>query len=425
VALQLLGGLVFGAVDTSGQWAAFLFLFRFDILCSCSILRKGLGWVYAQTAFAIQGASHLANAGQIGLRTDVWASRFGRRRFALGCETRGKVTFVIDLGYILRRAWEITWRHKTLWLFGFLVSLGTVSTRLGTSSSRWESVTRELPPEMQRRISGFLGSPYLAVAIVALVLVGIALSVGLALLGALARAALVDQVRTAEDVGIVTLRSGWEAGRRHLWTVFGIRLLLGLPVIVATVSGVLPVVGTALLIAGQDRLAVLVSGVFAMEFALFACLVPAICLAVLLSVPLSVLQRLAVRACVFEERGARESISSAWSMSREHLGALALVWLLLLCVGVGVMMAVFLPLVLAMVALMTISLLAAFFSPLAFVGLVLVIGFSAWLLGAAVNSVVETFSSAVWTLTYRELTGLGLTGEETLLPAKPPSSPTC
>jgi hypothetical protein len=327
---------------------------------------------------------------------------------------------VIDLGYILRRAWEITWRHRALWLFGFLASLGTVSVRLGTSSSRWESVTRELPPEIQHRISAFLGSPYLAVAIVVLVLAGIALSAGLTLLGALARAALVDQVRTVEDVGVATLRSGWEAGRRHLWTVFGIRLLLGLPIIVATVTGALPVVGMALLVAGQDRPAVLVPDVFAMEFALLACLLPAICLAVLLSVPLSVLQRLAVRACVLEERGVRESIRSAWSMSREHLGSLALVWLILLCVGVGVAMVVFLPLVLVMVALMAISLLAALFSPLAFVGLVLVIGFSAWLLGAAINSVVETFSSAVWTLAYRELTGLGLTGEEPVPPGSTP-----
>jgi hypothetical protein len=161
---------------------------------------------------------------------------------------------------------------------------------------------------------------------------------------------------------------------------------------------------------------VLVPGVFAMEFALLACLLPAICLAVLLSVPLSVLQRLAVRACVLEERGVRESIRFAWSMSRERLGPLALVWLILLCVEVGVMMAVFLPLVLVMVALMAVSLLAAVFSPLAFVGLVFLIGFSTWLLGSAVNGVVETFLSAVWTLTYRELTGLGLTGEETLPP---------
>jgi hypothetical protein len=327
---------------------------------------------------------------------------------------------VIDLGYVLRRAWEITWRHKVLWLFGFLVSLGTVGARFGTSSSRWESVVRELPPEMQRGLADFLSSPYFTIVTVVLVLLGIALSVGLALLGALARATLVDQVRAAEDVGIVTLRSGWEAGRRYLWMVFGIRLLLGLPAVVVTVIGVLPVVGTALLIAEQDRLSVLVPGVFAMEFALFACLVPAICLAVLLSAPLSLLRRLAVRACVLEERGVRESIGCAWSMLREHLGPLALVWLILLCVGIVVIIAVFLPLVLVTMALMAISLLAAFFSPLVFVGLMLMIGLSAWLLGAAVNSVVETFSSAVWTLTYRELTGLGLTGEENPPLGSPP-----
>ena len=327
---------------------------------------------------------------------------------------------MIDLGYVLRRAWEITWRHKALWLFGFLVSLGTVSARFGTSSGRWESVTRELPPEMQRGLADFLSSPYFTIVIVILILLGIALSVGFALLGALARATLVDQVRAVEDVGVVTLRSGWEAGRRHLWMVFGIRLLLGLPAIVVTMIGVLPVVGMALLVAGQDRLAVLVPGVFAMEFALFTCLVPAICLAVLLSVPLSLLRRLAVRACVLEERGVRESVSCAWSMLREHLGSLALVWLILLCVGIGVMIVVFLPLVLVMMASMAISLLAVFFSPLVSIGLMLMIGLSAWLLGAVVNSVVETFSSAVWTLTYRELTGLGLTGAENPLPGFTP-----
>jgi hypothetical protein len=202
--------------------------------------------------------------------------------------------------------------------------------------------------------------------------------------------------------------------------VFGIRLLLGLPAVIVTIIGVLPAVVMALLIAGQDRPAALVPGVFAMELALFACLVPAICLAVLLSVPLSLLRRLAVRACVLEGRGARASISSAWSMLREHPGSLALVWLILLCVGIGVMVVVFLPLVLVMMALMAISLLVAFFSPLVSVGLMLAIGFSAWLLGAAVNSVVETFSSAVWTLTYRELTGLGLTGEENPPPGSIP-----
>jgi hypothetical protein len=114
----------------------------------------------------------------------------------------------MELGYVLRRAWEITWRHKVLWLFGFLVSLGTVGRRIGTgSSSRWEQPVRELPPEVQRAIVDFSRSSYSVVAVVALVLLGLIISVGLALLGALGRAAMVDQVRAAEDRGVVGLRS--------------------------------------------------------------------------------------------------------------------------------------------------------------------------------------------------------------------------
>jgi hypothetical protein len=44
--------------------------------------------------------------------------------------------------------------------------------------------------------------------------------------------------------------------------------------------------------------------------------------------------------------------------------------------------------------------------------LALAIGLLVWLVGAAVTGVAETFSSAAWTLAYRDLTGLGLTGEE-------------
>jgi len=319
----------------------------------------------------------------------------------------------MDLGYVLRRAWEITWRHKVLWLFGFLVSLGMVNRRVGTSGgSRWVQPTRELPPQVQRAVADFLRCPYFVVAVVALVLLGLVIGVGLALLGALGRAALVDQVQAAEGRGAVGLRAGWQAGRSHLWPAFLIRLLLGLPAAVVTLAGVFTVVGMVLVIAGQERAEVMVPGVFAVMFALFACLFPAICLAGLLSVPLGVLQRLAVRACVLEGRGVRESILRAWVVLREYLGLLALLWLILLGIGIGTMIVIGLPLALGVMLLTAVALLTVFISPLLFVALTLVIGMLAWLAGAAVNGVAETFISAVWTLAYRELTGLGLTGEE-------------
>lgn len=330
----------------------------------------------------------------------------------------------MDLGYVLRRAWKITWRHKTLWLFGFLVSLGTVGRRIGAGGSgRWEQPTRVLPPEVQHAISDFLSSPYFVVLLAALALLALAFGAGLALLGALGRAALVDQVRAVEDRGVVELRAGWRAGRRYLWPVFLIRLLLGLPVAVVTLVGVLPAIGTSLLITGQERPEVVMPGLFITLLAFFVCLFPAICLAVLFSAPLSVLQRLAVRACVLEGHGARDSIVRAWAMLRRHLGPLALLWLLLVGIGIGVLIVIGLPLALVVIPFLWLVLLTALVSPLLFAPMVLISGLLAWLAGAAVNSVVETFTSAMWTLAYRELTGLGLTGEETALAAGPAVAP--
>jgi hypothetical protein len=162
---------------------------------------------------------------------------------------------------------------------------------------------------------------------------------------------------------------------------------------------------------------VVIPGVFALPVALLTCVFPAICLAVMLSVPLSVLWRLAVRACVLEGYGVRQSIARAWAMLREHLGSLALVWLILLGVGVGVTIVIGLPLALVAMLLGTVALLTVLVSPLLPLALALIGGLLTWLVGAAFRGVVETFTSAVWTLAYRELTGMGLTGEETSSPA--------
>jgi len=248
--------------------------------------------------------------------------------------------------------------------------------------------------------------------VLALALLGLIISVGLALLGALGRAAMVDQVRAAEDRGMVDLRAGWQAGRRHLWPVFLIRLLLGLPVAVVALAGALPTIGTSFLVTGQDRPEVVMPGVFVVLLAFFTCLLPGICLALLLSIPASVLQRLAVRTCVLEGYGVRESIIRAWAVLREHLGPLALLWLILVGVGIGVIIVLGLPLVLVTVPLVAVAVLTVFVSPLLSIALTLIIGLLAWLVGAALNSVAETFLSASWTLAYRELTGMGLTGEE-------------
>jgi hypothetical protein len=127
------------------------------------------------------------------------------------------------------------------------------------------------------------------------------------------------------------------------------------------------------------------------------------------------LQRVAVRACVLEKLGVRVSIARAWSVSRENLGWLALVWLILSLISAGVVIVVGLPLVVMWWLLFSTAWLAMFFSPLFSVALLLLLGLAAWLAASAIGGVLETFSSATWTLAYRELTGMGRTGEEVAL----------
>jgi len=124
---------------------------------------------------------------------------------------------------------------------------------------------------------------------------------------------------------------------------------------------------------------------------------------------------LSIRVCVFEKLGVRASIIRAWEILRENLGWLALVWLVLAAANAGVMVLVGFPLAVVWWLLFSTAWLAMFFSPLFSVILLLLIGLAVWLVASVIGGVVETFSSATWTLAYRELTGMGRTGEELAL----------
>jgi len=317
----------------------------------------------------------------------------------------------MDLGYILRRAWEVTWRHKVLWLFGFLVALG--SGTLAQSNVNYKSTTGELPPEVQHTIYEFVTSPYFVVAIVALVLLGIVIGLVLAFVGALGRAALVDQVREAEEDGTPSASAGFQAGRQHTWPVFLIRFLLRLPVGMLILVGAVPtLVGVFSMVSSLRPGASPSSDILLTLGSTFACLFPTVCLALLLSIPLGVLERLSIRACVLEGRPLGESFRRGWSVLTDNLGAIALLWLILVGIGIGVALVVGLPLAMVSFVVLVPVLLTTIFSSILAVALMFVVSLVVWLIGAAIRSVAETFTSATWTLAYRELTGLGLTGEK-------------
>lgn len=321
----------------------------------------------------------------------------------------------MELGYILRRAWRITWEHKLLWIFGCLVSLVTMGTRIGVSGSQWELAVQELPSEAQQPITAFLDGPHFATATVIFAVLGFVVSVGLLLVGSLGRAGLVHQTRAAEDYGVIVLKGGWLAAKRHLWRVFTIRLLLGLPVGVVLLIGLLPAIVARLYFLNQEQSEIAILGGITEGLLRVTCFTPAACVSGLLSILIGALQRLAVRACVLENLNVRASIIRAWEMLREHLGGLALMWLALLGIGIAAVLVILLPFALLWALLWAVARLTVVYSSLLSLGLTLAVGLLMWLAGVVGGGIAETFFSATWTLAYRDLTGMGRTGEEVTL----------
>lgn len=320
---------------------------------------------------------------------------------------------MMDYAYILRRAWQVLWQHKALWLFGLLVSL---------SGQSWPQLrVEDLPGELQQRIVKFAGSPYFIPAVVAFILFVLLVGLGLAILSALGRGALVDQVNRIENGGLPTVRAGWEAGRRSVWRVFLIHLLVGLPAFLVVMAGVAPFLALVLALAVSPAGEEDVAGALAAGSAL-ACLFPALCIGLLLAVPTYVLQRLAVRACVLEGRAIWESIVRGWDLIRRNPGAVALLWGILAIVTIGFMAVIGAPICLLAVGVFPPLFFLLGSAPLTrFLGLLGAVLFF-WLLGAAVNGLKETFFSAAWTVAYRDLTGLGRTGEEDWPPTGEPET---
>jgi hypothetical protein len=65
---------------------------------------------------------------------------------------------MLDLGYVMRRAWELCRSQPVLWVLGFLASLGTIGVRLGAGNRvAWDQMVGRVAPEVRRRVHDLFG----------------------------------------------------------------------------------------------------------------------------------------------------------------------------------------------------------------------------------------------------------------------------
>jgi len=302
----------------------------------------------------------------------------------------------MDYGKILTRAWQITWRWKVLWIFGFLASLGSGGGSGGGGGNGMNNGSRGAG-----NFPNFDMSPEIGGLLIALICVALIIGIILWVLSIISRGALIAGVQQVEDEGQTSFGSAWRVGLSRFWTIFGVGFLAALPILIIVL--VLIGVGIAVAVgAGYNFTNDMSDRALGIILPALACLIPLACVTVVLAVVLGQIQLYAERAAILEGKGWIDAFKRGWQVLKTNLGPTIVFWLIFLVIG-GVLLAIVAGGILAL-ALPAVALFGNN-NPNALAVVTMcggaLIGF---VILAVVGAIVQTFTSTTWTLVYRQLT---------------------
>ena len=314
----------------------------------------------------------------------------------------------MDIGRIFSRALEISWRHKVLWVFGFIMALS------GGARSFSGNLNFGTPRQSQSA-----GTPNfdLSVLLPFVIVMGLCLLILFLVLALyfrfVARGALVAAVRGIESGSVPSLGAAWREGRAYYARLLGLGFLVNVPLVlfslVLIAIGVLPFVGAILAVVSRSSRGPVTgpdlfpqAGALVGALALLCC---AIVVVLIVSLVIHPIYEFAVRAIVLENTRTIEGWSLGWRRLRANLGSVAGLYLLLIgsriawSIGVGIASV---PLVLVMVGVIAA---AANASPVAGILFAVGLGLPLIVLLAFLEGLFEVFESNVWTEGYLALLG--------------------
>ncbi len=331
----------------------------------------------------------------------------------------------MDYWNLLERAWRITWRYRMLWVFGILVAL---TSRGGSGGSgratfggggkpdfdlgRFDMPGRLPPRAMEGIVLFFVGLFFI------LLLLGV---IGV-IIRYIANTALLRMVEDHEETGKERgfkwgVAMGWS---RAAWRLFLIDILIYIPLIALFLISIAMAL-TPLLLWFTERMVLgifgtVVTGSLVVVLALVGILVTAV---------VELLRQFFWRACTFEELGVFEAIREGYAMVRRHWVQVLTMWAI--TIGIRLAWGAFIVVVGLLLFLLGATLGGI---PAIIVGTLsrlVTEGVTPWVLAAAaglpilvivvslpvifLQGIMETFSSTLWTLTYRELRAAEKKGE--------------
>ncbi len=300
----------------------------------------------------------------------------------------------MDYGWVLKRAWEITWKFKGLWVLGILASCsggGGGGGGGGGSSGTGYQFSGESDPRMlqfQRWIESIPSETWIAIAVIAGIAIFVLGLVALAL-GVIGQGGLIAGFNQAENNGTVTLGEAFRIGKANFWRLVGVRIVFWL-------GGVLLAIA---LIAVVAMIAIGTMGIGLL------CLLPLLCLLIPAGALVGVYVMLTQVALVTEGLGVSESFRRSWEVLKQNLGPIIVIGLILLFGSLVIGLVMALPLIAAVLpaaAGLAFGTDQSTTSGLVTAGLCLVVYLPLMIVA---NGILQTYVTGVWTLSFRQWTG--------------------
>ncbi len=337
---------------------------------------------------------------------------------------------------ILRRAWNILWSYKAIWVFGILLALTSASgggngggSGNGGDNNNAGAGLGNIPGVIGQAFNNFgetlnqffttVFVPNLVAFIVGFGCFILLLTVIFTTIHYVSQVALIRMVdqyeATGEKAGVRQgLRMGWS---RAAWRLFLIGLVIGLPVAVVFIGlfgcAALPVVLSW--IGRQEPTAAGIVATIGLFF-LF------VFLAILVGTIISLITEPIRRVCVLEDEGVIASIRRGWQLVRHNFWNVFLMWLIL----IGIQIAIGLLLIPVFIALLLLAGVSGGGIGAGLFFLIRALGSepAAWITGIAlglllfilvlaipmtfIEGLKQSYFSTTWTLTYRQLRPLSI-----------------
>jgi hypothetical protein len=301
----------------------------------------------------------------------------------------------MQYGQILSRALSISWRHKYLWLLALFAGEGAAS--IGSSGAGGSGTSRGTANSMAApdwaQVTAWITAHAALLWTIAIVVA--VLCVVFFLVSAVANGALVKGSAEHDAERPFTLGLAWKAGLASFWPILQLKLFALLVVLTSLV-----------VIGGLVAIAVIAGTGGATAASVGAAVAAA--LLVLVAIPFwvafGVALLFAVRVVVLEGMGASMALGRGFRLIGQHLGRVALLWLVMLAVSIVAGMAAGIAIALLTVLVAVVVVGAAFaggFVGAVILGVPFVLGWLAVVL--TVGGAVSAFCSTYWTLAYTRL----------------------